>query len=106
MDNPDDYNCKIAELEAQIAAKDAVIKELDDRIKDLDTSLREVFRWDDSSRNQELITLKKDITSSLKLQYDDYQALLAMQMSEDTYKFSKATLTNIFRVLKRYGIEM
>ena len=87
------------QLEQQIQEKELQVQDLDER-------LTNIFKLDTIAGSQELITLKNDLATSLKLTHADYQALLSVPLSLDSYEFAKATLTHLFRILKRHGIEL
>lgn len=87
-----------SELTAEIEEKSA-------EILDLNTRLKKAFSVDSITQNQELVSLKNNISNSLKLQYADFGELSMAEMSGDNYQFFKITLRQVFKTLERYGIE-
>ncbi|MGH4050190.1 MAG: hypothetical protein ACREVX_02370 [Clostridium sp.] len=83
-------------------------KSLNTEIKliDLTERLKASFNADDVSKKQELITLKTDIATSVKLQYEDFNEHKNEICNEDNYEALKVTLNQVFRTLKKYGIEL
>ena len=80
--------------------------ELENQVKDLDERLTNIFKLDAIAQNQELITLKSNLALSLKLTHNDYKALLDVPLSQDSYAFAKASMTHIFKILKRFDIQL
>ena len=88
---------------------DSLKKDLDkkeEEIKDLRGRLKLSFDADEVSKNQELMTLKNDIALSVKLQYADFNEQKNENCNEDNYEALKVILNQVFRILKRYGIEL
>lgn len=76
------------------------------KISDITERLKASFNADDISKKQELITLKNDIATAVKLQYEDFNEHKNESCNEDNYEALKVTLNQVFRTLKRYGIEL
>jgi hypothetical protein len=85
--------------------KNQQIAELTVKIDNLSERLRLSFQMDAISRNQEVLSLKKNIAGALKIQYDDYVENRNTLYSEANYEAFKVDLNQVFRVLKRFGIE-
>lgn len=111
---------EISSIKAQEQNKTAKIEEMDSKINDLISQinnknieiddlkkrLKISFKVDNISKNQEIITLKNDIAAALKLQYEDFNEYKDEECNEDNYEALKVTLNQVFRTLKRYGIEL
>ena len=91
-------------LANEIKLKEKQITEKDDQIADLTERLRMSLQMDDISKNQKLITLKNDISEALKLDYTDFIKSKQNQYSVDLFEAYRATLTRIFKLLKRFEI--
>lgn len=89
---------KIEELKAELNSSNLEIDNLKGRLKI-------AFNIDDVKKNQEIITLKTDISTALKLQYEDFNEHKEEECNEDNYEALKVTLNQVFRTLKRYGID-
>ena len=85
-------------LKAELAKKDS-------EITDIKSRLKEVYAMDASTNNQELVTLKTNISNALSPLYTDSVAMLEEDLNADNFEFLKATCVNIFKVLKRHGIK-
>lgn len=95
-------------MELKICIND-LKKELDkqeEEIADLKTRLKASFQADRITQNQELLTLKRNISSAISLQYKDFIENKDVPCNEDNYEALKNALEYIFRVLKRGGIEL
>ncbi|ADU26814.1 hypothetical protein [Ethanoligenens harbinense] len=74
------------------------------QVSDLTERLRTSLNMDEISKNQELATLKNDISEALKLDYSDFMASKGSEYSSDLFEAYRSTLTRIFKLLKRFGI--
>jgi hypothetical protein len=74
------------------------------QVSDLTERLRTSLNMDEISKNQELATLKNDISEALKLDYSDFMASKGSEYSPDLFEAYRSTLTRIFKLLKRFGI--
>lgn len=90
---------EINRLTKELSVKDAEIENLNERLKIS-------FKADDISRKQDLITMKKDISSSIKRQYKDFIQYKSENCNEDNYEALKVTVNQVFRALIRNGIEL
>lgn len=88
----------INDLKKELAKKD-------EEIADLKRRLGEAIHMNNINKNQELIALKQDIGAALKLRHDKFIENQAAVCNEDNYEALKASIHQIFRVLKRYRIE-
>lgn len=75
------------------------------QIEDLTERLRMSMQMDDISKNQELLTLKNDISDALKLDYADFIKSKEKPYDPDLFDAYRLTLSRIFKLLKRFGIE-
>lgn len=91
----DEFNKVKAELEGR-----------EMKISDLTERLKASFNADNILKKQELITLKNDIATAVKLQYEDFNEHRNESCNEDNYEALKVTLNQVFRTLKKYGIEI
>lgn len=90
---------EINKLTKELSVKDAEIENLNERLKIS-------FKADDISKKQDLITMKKDISSSIKRQYKDFIQYKSENCNEDNYEALKVTVNQVFRALIRNGIEL
>lgn len=102
----DNKNTKITALNEHIDNLKEHNLEQEAKIKELDERLKLSFNADDISKKQELMTLKTDIAKAIKLQYEDFSENKNESCNEDNYEALKVTLNQVFRSLKRYGIEL
>jgi hypothetical protein len=95
---------KIAELQVEVAGHESTIVNMQAKNDDLKERLAITLQLDTSANNQELITLRTDISNALKLEYQDYLDSKTMDFSPDQYEAFKASLFRIFKTLKRFHI--
>ncbi|MDL2233238.1 hypothetical protein LJC63_06625 [Ruminococcaceae bacterium OttesenSCG-928-L11] len=76
----------------------------EEQISDLTSRLRASLNMDEISKNQELTTLKNDISEALKLDYSDFIGTRNSEYSQDLFEAYRSTLTRIFKLLKRFGV--
>jgi hypothetical protein len=95
---------RAALLASEVSARDNQISEMKRQIDDLTGRLRASLQMDDISKNQELITLKNDISEALKLDYADFVKSKDSPYDIDLFDMYRSTLTRIFKLLKRFGI--
>ena len=95
---------QITSLGFDLGAKDKRIEEEAEKIADLTDRLRTSLQMDDISKSQELMTLKNDISEALKLDYADFIKSKENEYSQDLFEAYRSTLTRIFKLLKRFGI--
>ena len=101
-----DRENQVASLCFTVSQKDNLLREQQTITKDLSDRLKASFQMDDISRSQELITLKKDIAEALRLEYEDFNESKNNSCDDDIFEAYKASLTRIFRTLKRFGISL
>ena len=94
----------IAKLGTDLTNKDKRITELESEVQNLTERLRTSLQMDDISKNQEMITLKNDISEALKLDYADFLKSKDNMYNQDLFDAYRSTLSRIFKLLKRYGI--
>jgi len=80
------------------------IEKAESNISDLTDRLRSSFSMDEISKNQEMTTLKNDISEALKLDYSDFTDTRESEYNHDLFDVYRSTLTRIFKLLKRFGI--
>jgi len=95
---------RAASLAIEIGIKEKQLTEMNRQIADLTERLRTSLQMDDISKSQELITLKNDISDALKLDYADFIKSKENPYSKDLFEAYRSTLTRIFKLLKRFGI--
>lgn len=78
----------------------------EEEIADLKTRLKASFQADRITQKQELLTLKRNISDAVRLQYKDFVQSKDVPCNEDNYEAFKNDLEYIFRGLKRNGIEL
>lgn len=91
-------------LASEIVTKERQLAEMKGQIDDLTERLRTSLHMDEISKNQELNTLKINISEALKLDYDDFIKSKEKQFDEDLFTAYRSTLNRIFKLLKRFGI--
>ena len=64
------------------------------------------FKMDTVGKEQAITTLKSDISGALKLEYDDFKESIDSECNTDNYEASRASLQRIFKILRRYNINM
>lgn len=113
-------NDDISRLKAEVLAKNEALhqrqQQLDDgkahlvaaesEISQLQQKLKEIYALDQAAKQQELMTLKNDLKMAVKLQYEDFIEHRDSICTEDNYEAVKANLNQVFRTLKRYGVEL
>lgn len=82
----------------------ATLSSAEAQVSDLTERLRTSLNMDEISKNQELATLKNDISEALKLDYSDFMGTKGNKYSADLFDAYQSTLTRIFKLLKRFGI--
>lgn len=103
---------KLEEATKTLHAQVAQIESLQDEISRKTTEIAKLnyrlklsYSADEISKNQELDALKKDIGEAIKLQYTDFSENKNAACTEDNYEALKVSLNQIFRALKRHGVE-
>lgn len=86
------------DLEKRFSASESKIAELDDR-------LRQVYETDNAIGEQELLTLKKNVSDALKMEYSDFKES-DDTVTEDNFMANYASLDRIFRILIRFGFDL
>lgn len=99
-------NTRIAEMEKEIARLREQVTKLEEEKADLDSRLKAVFQLDEIDRTQKLQTLKRNLAESLCTHFNGCFDPEAYEFSKDNFEANRATLKNIYKVLKRYGIEL
>jgi hypothetical protein len=95
---------RIADLQAEITIRDTDIAVAQGKVDDLAGRLAKTLQLDASANNQELATLRTDLSKALKLEHQDFQEARDKAFSDDQYEAFKASLTRIFKTLKRFNI--
>lgn len=96
---------KCFSLEMELAEKKKEVEEYSSKINDLETRLKSVFEMDDSIRNQEIQTLRKDVADALRMEYLDYKES-DQSFNEDNFVANSASLERVFKILIRFGFEL
>jgi hypothetical protein len=94
----------VAQKERQNESLISEIAEMKKKNDDMTERLRTALQMDGISKSQELTTLKNDISEALKLEYADYTKSRERPCDEDLFEAYRATLSRIFKVLRRFGI--
>lgn len=89
---------KIEDLQNLLAQEQA-------KTLDLENRLKEVLQMDSSTNNQEIIKLKNEIATNLKLEYNQFEENKNSEYSVDIFEANRGAIIRIFRTLKRLGIE-
>ena len=101
-----DRDKQIYTLQSEISQKERLLNEQLGKAADLERRLSEALRMGGITQSQEVITLKKDIASALRLDYEDFNEQLSAPLNPDVFEAFKASLIRIFRSLKRFGIPL
>ena len=88
------------------AAKELENIELRKKVDDLSERLRVSLQMNDVSKNQELVTLKSEISKAVKLDFADYDKSKNKGHSKDLFKVYRSMLARIFKQLGRLGIPL
>lgn len=76
------------------------------KITDLEQRLKKSLEQDAIAENQELITLKKELSRKLQEAFGDYQDMAEQEYSSDLLESHKFLLERIFKMFKRHGITL
>jgi len=96
----------IADQKNDIKKRDASISQMQKKIEDLGNRLQRTLQLDVADHNQEIKTLKSNISNALKIEYQDYQSSKEKGFSQDQYEAYKASLFRIFMSLKQLNIKL
>lgn len=106
----EDYGT-ISNLKEKVSKQDQIIEKNtndllleQEKSNELSLKLKQSFQMDESTANQNLITLKTDISNGLKFEYDTFYENIDCECDEDNFEAYKSTIIRIFRTLKRLGI--
>lgn len=97
------------ELAATIRAKDGTIAEKENEIESLRgdligrDSMIEILKRDDSKQSD---AFKNKLASSLKLDYQDFLECKDVEISDELGELFRAQIDNIFRLLKKEGVDL
>ena len=80
--------------------------EMDSQISDLTNRLKLSRQMDNFSQNQELITLKTNLSNSLKVEYADYLTVKNSEITTDTAGRLLGSLNRIYKILRINGISV
>lgn len=94
----------IADLHKKLNDSQQSVREGEAHVADLSERLKNSLHMDSISQNQELITLRTNLQSSLKIEYADYLVSKEGECNPDTYGALIGSLARIFKTLRRYGI--
>lgn len=101
----------ISNLKSKVSEQDLIIEKntqdlIDEknRTDELTKKLELSFQMDKSTADQDLLTLKTDISNGLKFEYDTFNENIDCECDDDNFEAYKGTITRIFRTLKRLGI--
>ncbi len=78
------------------------LTEAQSEIDSLNERLEQSFRMDALRESTALETLRKNVSDSLKEEYDEYQRS-DHTFNEDNFAANRASLIRIFKILKRFG---
>lgn len=87
-----------SDLKAKLALSESKAEELDARLKQL-------YETDNAIGEQELLTLKKNVSDALKMEYSDFKES-DDTVTEDNFMANYASLDRIFRILIRFGFDL
>ena len=100
----DDKEQQLKEALTEISALTLKLAKADSDVSDLKERLRSSLSMDEISKNQEITTLKNDISEALKLDYSDFIGTKESEYNPDLFDVYRSTLTRMFKLLKRFGI--
>lgn len=120
QDQIDQRDKTIDRLKAELDNKDVVISDQENKLSEakqklleataeigqLNQSLKKIYNLDQIEKEQKLKTLRNDIKMAVKLQYEDFMEHRESICSEDNYDGLKSNLNQVFRTLKRYGVDL
>lgn len=95
----------LSALQEDSIGKDKQLQCLIEDKQDLEERVKNAYQMDEIVVNQQLLTLKSDISEDLQLEYEEYRESLGNLCNEDEFAAYRATIKRIFRTLKRHGIE-
>ena len=95
---------RMSALQAEIDLRDTAIAKLRVENDDLTDRLKRTLQLNATEDNQALAALKADIVTALKLEYVDYQDSMEKAYSPDQFEAAQASLSRIFKKLKRLNI--
>lgn len=94
----------IDELMQEIHKREQGLSEKQAEVVDLTERLKIALRMEDISQSQELVTLKTDLSNSLRIEYADYLANREKVCTVDMFEAHRGSLTRVFKTLRRFGI--
>jgi uncharacterized coiled-coil protein SlyX len=95
---------KIVTLNAEVDNAQSIQDELQGKISNLTERLKTSMQMDSISQSQETITLKKDLASALKIDYNDFLYDKDSECNLDSFEAFKIILERVFKKLNRFGI--
>lgn len=98
----EDCKQRCSDLAVEKAALEEKICKQSSEIANLNERLKTAFQMDTLSKNQELETLVKNVSDTLKAEYDEYCSS-DTTFNEDNFQANYASLQRIFKILKRFG---
>lgn len=98
----EDCKQRRSDLAVEKAALEEKICKQSSEIANLNERLKTAFQMDTLSKNQELETLVKNVSDTLKAEYDEYCSSDTI-FNEDNFQANYASLQRIFKILKRFG---
>jgi hypothetical protein len=113
LDNNIRFSREIGELSEQLKAKYQEVDKLTQKItesneknKKLNANMNDIARMNQTSIVNEVATLKKDISGSLKNDFLIFQKYKDADYDENILKAFRGCLINVYKKLKSFGINM
>ena len=78
--------------------------ELTQKINDLESRLEVALKMNNIEQNQELATLKAEISKAFKLDYEDFQNSKGKELSQELFDIYRVIISRFFKGLERFGI--
>ncbi|MFP3043609.1 hypothetical protein LQZ19_17475 [Treponema primitia] len=106
-------SAQISDLRAELLNKSKEVTELNQRIivsdeknKELNNNMNDVARMNQTSILNEVSTLKKDISGSLRNDYLVFEKYKDAAYDENILKAFRGCLSNVYKKLKSFGIDI
>ena len=104
-----DENKEIRDRTVALSSEMDDLKQENEELKGLVDSLKEklslAYKVDTAAQNQELLVLKKNVSDSIRPEFEDYNSS-GREFNEDNFLASCASIERIFKILKRFGFDL
>lgn len=100
------YRSVVEKLEFGTADLKKRISQLEEEVEKQKKRADAAYQMDTMGKEQAIITLKSKIANALKLEYEEFEVNRNAELDEDNFEANKASLQRIFKILKRFGINI